>query len=200
MAARLLSNCKNCMGIELSPSRTQAAIEAKVCLERMILDNTFNLILPENSWEYINKSEFLCGDICNASILNEGTVYFCGMGKIGRKELLPKLLKALCEKHKNSDIQQFRMICVGFTLPRLDGIQLINGVTFPSESNNFDQYLEDEVYDSSVLIDVSPSSSGDLGRFSKFYESCYGDSMGPRVLFSFDVDVNILSSNLEASD
>lgn len=243
MASRLLTTCSECIGVELSPSRTNIALLAAECLKTITAvseceqpGDAYTMRGLESSNRY--KVTFKCGDICLPAADTIGTVYFLGIGRSGRKRLLPLILKCLCQTHAESTVKRVKVFCPGFTLPLMKGVTLLYGVTFPTTSTSSSSspkrserecgvrtQEEDDTGEAAAdgregeEVTVSPSEGEgkltqtrifdymeetstlpgpheNLRVYSKFYEPFYGDTMGPRVLMVFEIDLVLLSASL----
>ena len=199
MASRLLTNCENCVGVELSPSRTHASVVAANRLQKIdgytASSSSSNISSQLEGFisKKIDNLSFQCGDITSPQKIAVGNVYFLGTGRSGRKQLIPKVLRSIVDAHVilGSPVCKARVICAGFTLPQLKGIKPICGVTFPTSIS-----LDKDVFGMFDDNSREPVANDELGKYSKFYEPCYGDTMGPRVLIHFEIDLEQLSSSL----
>ena len=195
VATRLLrSDVKHCIGVELSPSRTEIGIIAAKNLA------SFELGSPSSS-----SIELICGDICEPQSLSQvGTVYFMGIGRSGRKLHIPKILRAICIMHVDSNIRMVRFICAGHTVERLDGIRFIGGTTFATEDLQA-SYDPEDVDKCNGFLRYGyaqnncdePGPHEDIRHYSKFYETLYGENMGPRVLMEFELDLDVLTEHFK---
>lgn len=199
VATRLLRpDVKHCIGVELSPSRTEIGIIAAGNIVSAELESSPSLSSS-------SSIELVCGDICEAQSLSQvGTVYFMGIGRSGRKQLIPKILQAICMMHADSDVRMVRFVCAGHTVERLDGVRFIGGITFATKElqASYDPEDVDECngftrYGYAQNTVDQPGPHEDIRHYSKFYETLYGENMGPRVLMEFELDLDVLTEHFK---
>lgn len=71
----------------------------------------------------------------------------------------------------------------------MSGVNFLYGITFPTE---FIRHTDDTfAYADDSLVDPEPHDN--LRIYSKFYEPLYGDTVGPRVLLFFEVDIDLVA-------
>ena len=207
MAAKLYSNCKQSVGIELSPSRSKIARDT-VKKYKALMKSFFNL---EHDIDGGDVS-FFCGDFTDPNVVSKaGDCYFLGPGKLYRKTVVQKVLSCLCKVHRKQHKRQANIVCAGFTLPRIDGIRCTHGVTFPRNANEVIKPTRDNIYGcfqepklsslqsqslhsvkSSSVTSSAPKSVSSMSssiRDYDFYVPMYGMDNGPRCLFYFDCDL-----------
>jgi len=200
IACKMLSDCASGLGVELSPSRTSAASTALERIPFLLLSDSSSLTSSSAaqiaSALQSGHTRFVCGDICDPSVISPATVYFFGTGRVGRKELIPRVLSAICAANKHSSLKSVRVVCAGFTLPSKDfpGVKNVYGIAF--KTNNILSSAE-EVTPVEEDSEVPIRYSENMRKYSKFYDHCYGDTMGPRVLIIASIDLDILSDSLK---
>lgn len=188
LAVRMLSPCRRAIGVELSPSRTSCASAA---LERLSA-------LPEGSTLLDGQTSFLCGDISDASLIPAATTYFFGTGSGGRKQLIPKVIAAICTVNKSSTFRSVRVICAGFALPCVEGIEIRYGVAFEAHDAHLTKKARGaKLYKFDETDEPPLEASEPLRDYGKFYESFYGETVGPRVLVFCTIDLDKVATTKE---
>lgn len=200
LATRMLSECASGVGVELSPSRTSAAIAALERVPSILAQSSASAATSSSALRIASSlssghTSFLCGDICDAEVIRPANVYFFGTGRVGRKELIPRVISAICAVNSKSEFRSVRIICAGFTLPSktLPGVKNEYGLAFKTSHK---ANSGEEVCPYEVDSPVPKQFSENMRKYSKFYEHCYGDTMGPRVLIVSSLDLDVLSPTL----
>ena len=93
------------------------------------------------------------------------------------------------------------MICAGFTLPKITGIEPLYGIAFP---RNLEETISPTSSGTKSKI-IYGATDGEAVQFDQmrgdgvgdydFYSPIYGQTMGPRCILVFNVDLNLLSRN-----
>ena len=198
VATKLYSNCRQSMGIELSPSRSQIALDIAKKIK-----GTMNLHSFGDNFD-VNGVSFFCGDFTDPDVITKaGDCYFLGPGKLHRKNVIKKVLYCLCQVHQKDHKRHAKIVCAGFTLPKIDGIRCTHGITFPRDIKETTEPSEKNVYgclqqphSSLRPMTLSESSMSNSIKDYDFYTPMYGMENGPRCLFYFDCDFHTLQQVL----
>ena len=104
--------------------------------------------------------------------------------------------------HMGSNIKVVRFICAGHTVDRLNGIKFIGGTCFAArelqafyDPKDVDEYTGCPRYGYAQDSNKQPGPHADIKHYSRFYETLYGQNMGPRVLMEFELDLEVLTAH-----
>jgi hypothetical protein len=198
IASRILTDCPSGVGVELSPSRTAAVerIPSLLASSAISMSSGAAKIIDRLS---DGHTTFICGDICDHDVVPSGSIYFFGTGRVGRKSMIPRVLSAIVRANADSKIRQVRIVSAGFTLTgRFPGIEMLYGIAFKTESTPTSD--EDAVCAVDENTPVPTRMGENMRKYSKFYETCYGDTMGPRVLVVSAIDLDVLDKSIGQID